>query len=307
MTILRRLLGLFVMIAGIIGLLLSLAGLAGIWVAKPVVIESINSTVNTLYTSVDTSQNVLKITYDALSATINSVDELSTVLNTTAATVEDTQPVITQVNGLVGVTLPETMRAATDSLKTAEQAAASLESAIVSFENFQAILRATPFLSALVPANNTSYNPEKPLADSLGELATSIEGVPVTLELMSTDLDSADDSLEALKSSLETMSQNVVLISTSLEQYQAMIDQSGESMENVKTLLTSISENIENILAIATIVLVLFFLWLLAAQVVIFSQGWELFQGRASRIDTGLPEIVMVDTSTETSAENQAP
>ena len=37
MSILRRLLGVFVMITGIVGLLLSLAGLAGLCMAKPVV------------------------------------------------------------------------------------------------------------------------------------------------------------------------------------------------------------------------------------------------------------------------------
>ena len=136
MTILRRLLGIFVMIAGIIGLVLSLAGLAGIWYAKPILTSSVNSTVDTLYTSVDTSQKVLVITSDALGSTINSVDALSEMLSTTAATVEDTQPVITQVNLLMGVTLPETLQVARDSLVTAEEAAQSLESAIVSFESF---------------------------------------------------------------------------------------------------------------------------------------------------------------------------
>jgi len=32
------------------------------------------------------------------------------------------------------------------------------------------------------------------------------------------------------------------------------------------------------------IVLSVFFLWLLAAQIVILSQGWELFQGTADRM-----------------------
>ena len=36
MKFLRRILGYFVMIAGVIGLILSLAGLVGLWVAKPV-------------------------------------------------------------------------------------------------------------------------------------------------------------------------------------------------------------------------------------------------------------------------------
>ena len=33
--------------------------------------------------------------------------------------------------------------------------------------------------------------------------------------------------------------------------------------------------------------MVLFMLWLLVTQVVIFSQGWELFHGTAGRVDSG--------------------
>ncbi len=112
MSILRRILGIFVMIAGIIGLLLSVAGLVGIWVAKPALTESINATLQTLSVSVDTSQKALVITNQALGATVSSVDALSKMLSTTAATVEDTQPVITQVNTVMGKTLPATLNAA---------------------------------------------------------------------------------------------------------------------------------------------------------------------------------------------------
>jgi phage-related tail protein len=287
MTILRRLLGVFVMIAGVIGLLLSLAGLVGIWMAKPVITSSLDTTIATLSSTVDTSKDTLAITHDALGATIDSVDGLSEMLVTTAATVEDTQPVLTEVNLLMGVTLPETLQAATDSLLTAEQAAKSLESAIVSFETFQAIIGATPILNAFVPATQTTYSPEKPLADSLGELAVSIAEIPPSFEVMSTELGNADDNLDSLKGSLETMSQSVSRISDSLEDYQAMISQSQASMDNIKSMLTNVQSSLDRVLTATTIVLVLFFLWLLAAQVVIFSQGYELYRGTASRMETG--------------------
>ena len=53
MTFLRRLLGIFVMLAGIIGLVLSIAGLVGLWLARPVLTKSITATINTLSSSVD--------------------------------------------------------------------------------------------------------------------------------------------------------------------------------------------------------------------------------------------------------------
>lgn len=290
MKFLRKILGVFVMIAGVIGLILSLAGLIGIWVAKPVLTTSINSTVDTLITSVDTSQKTLDITYDALGATAKSVDALASMLDTTVLTVEDTQPAIDKVNIMMAEQLPDTINSATDSLIAAESAATSLESAIKSFEVLQTILGATPFLSAVIPPAAEPYNPDISLADSLKELSTSIEDMPDTFIEMSKDLDKVDDNLLLVTDSMALMSENVTLISQSLTQYQTMISQSKSSTDSLSTMLTTFKNGMENTINIASIVLVLFFLWLLATQVVIFSQGYELYHGTASGMAASHPE-----------------
>ncbi len=302
MTILRRILGVFVMIAGIIGLVLSLAGLVGIWMAKPVLTTTVNSAVDTLLSSVDISQKTLVTTNEALGATINSVDALSEMLGTTAVTVEDTQPVIIQVNSLLGETLPSILEATSTSLTAAEDAALSLENAIKSFEAFRMILEATPFLSAVLPASTTTYNPEKSLADSLGELSVSIQDMPATFQDISTDLGAVDDNLDSVKDNLVIMSDNVALISDSLAQYQAMISESEGSMDSLKSMLTNIQSSLGRILNITTIVFMLFFLWLLAAQVVIFSQGWELYHGTAGRMGSAAPKAKVEDSTPEDNA-----
>lgn len=290
MTFLRRFLGIFVMLAGIIGLVLSIAGLVGLWLVRPVLTTSITATIQTFSSSVDTSQKTLVITNEALGATVDSVDALSEMLGTTAVTVEDTQPIFSEVNGLMGETLPTTVEAATSSLNAAQEAAKSLEVAIKSFESFRLVIGAIPFLSSFVPPTQQAYNPEKPLADSLGELSTSLEDIPSTFTDISKSIDKADDNLGAIQANLETMSKNTALISDSLKQYQAMISESQSSMERLKTMLTDVQNNLGRILNIATLVLGLFFLWLLAAQAVIFSQGWELFHGTAGRMEGGAPK-----------------
>ena len=285
MAILRRLLGIFVMIAGIIGLALSLAGLAGLWMARPMVTASIDATVATLSNSVDISQETLVITDEALGATVASLEALSEMLGATAATVEDTQPVITQLNSLMGETLPTTLEAAGDSLEAAAAAAQSLESAIQSFDTFRAVLGTAPLLSAFMPASHQPYNPEKPLAESLDELSASLEDMPATFEDISVNVEKAGGNLDLVKSNLDTMSQSVIMISTGLEQYQAMIGESQASMDNLESMITGVHSNLPRILNVATIVIGLFLAWLLAAQVVIFSQGWELYHGTAGRME----------------------
>jgi methyl-accepting chemotaxis protein len=278
------------MLAGIVGIVFSLAGLVGIWMVKPDLTASITTTIVTLNSSVETSKNMMIVTSDALGATVKSVDALSEMLGTTADTLGDTQPLFTQITDLVGETLPSTLQAATDSLGAAEQAAVSLESAIISFESFRGVIAAIPFIGSSVPLPETSYNPEKPLSESLGDLSTSMQDMPAKLEEMSSSLDSADDNLGLIQSNLDTMAQNVVFISTSLEQYRTMIGESRTSMDQLQTMLTGVQDNLDRSLNITAAVFIVFLLWLLAAQVVIFSQGWELFNGTSGRMDTGTPQ-----------------
>jgi len=290
---LRRILGILVMIAGILGLVLSIAGLVGVWMVKPIIAGYTDSTILTLNTSISTSQSAMQITGQTLNAAVDSVDALSEMLANTAISVEDTQPVITQLNQVIGETLPVTLESAADSLATAGQAASVLDGAIQSLQTFQALLSATPLLGALVQPSQP-YNPDIPLSESLTQLAGTLDDLPATFTQMSKDLDKADDNLAAIQTNLTTMSESVGLISESVGEYGAIITQSQTSMEGVNTILTDFQSNLNKYLDGIAIVFSLFFLWLLAAQVVILSQGWELFQGTAGRME-GEPELVIVE------------
>ena len=295
MKILRRILGVFVMLAGLVGLLISLAGLVGVWLARPAVITSVNSTIATLNNSIDTSQKAMVVTDQALGATVESVDALSEMLGATAGTVEDTKPVFAQMNSMMNEQLPSTIEATMDSLKASQAAAASLEGTMKSLDSFRMVISATPFLSAFVPADATAYNPEKPLADSLGEVAVSLEDMPATFTEMATNMDKADDNLDTIQANLTTMSTSVSGISGSLREYQSMIGQSQASLENLRGMLTNTQANLDSILNWVTIVLYLLLFWMLAAQVVILSQGWELYQGTAGHMEGGEVERVTAE------------
>jgi uncharacterized coiled-coil protein SlyX len=245
-----------------------------------------SNTIDTLNESVTTSQNVMEITGQALGATVDSLDALSTMLSTTATTVDDTTPVINEINVIMSDTLPSTLEAATTSLSTAQEAATVLETTIKSLDTFRFLLSGNPLLGNLVGQTGVPYNPEVPLADSLGELAKSLEGLPKTFIEMSVNLSTTDDNLGSIRGNLTTMSDSVGLISSSLGEYEKMVVQSQSSMDNLISILTSMQSNLATILNGAAIVLTLLLLWFLATQVVILSQGWELYQGTADRMES---------------------
>lgn len=289
MNVLRRILGLLVMLAGILGLVLSLAGLVMVWTVKPTVAVYAESTIDTLGESIVASQRAMEITGQALGGTIDSVDALSVMLSTTADTLEDTKPILDEVDGILGITLPSTVVAASDSLYTAQEAANVLERTIRSLDSFRFLLSSAPLIGDLVGQSEDVYNPEKPLADSLGELASGLEELPDTFTRIAEDLSATDDNLVTVQQNLVTMSKSVARISSSLSQYEELIVESQSSMEELTSLLTNVQDNLAAILNGAAIVLTMFFGWLLAAQVVILSQGWELYRGTADRLE-GEPE-----------------
>lgn len=298
MSILRRLLGILVMLAGMIGLVLAVAGLVGVWRAKPAVVDYATSTLDTLQGSITTSQEVMVVTEDALGATVGSLEALSVMLTSTAASVDDTAPALDRVNVMMSTNLPAILEAANESLRAAQQAAVVLDSTVRSLEAFQLAMGAVPLLSGLVEAPEEFYNPEIPLDQSLGEVADNLESLPEMFVDISADLDRADDNLATVQSSLETMSTNVDFIAGSLEEYQVMVRQSQTSMGNLSPILTDLQGNLPAIVNGAVIVLTVFLVWLLAIQVVVLTQGWELFQGTAGRMEGDEDEVVVAQPTT---------
>jgi hypothetical protein len=144
-----------------------------------------------------------------------------------------------------------------------------------------------PMVSAFVPKPAATDPSEKPLAEALGDVAADLEGLPAMFVTMSEGMSKADDNLETIESSLTTMSVSVKAIWQSLSEYDAMLSQSQESMGNLAPILINIQTNLASIVNGIVIGLTLFFLWLLAIQVVVFSQGWELYQGTAGRMEGG--------------------
>lgn len=286
MKFFRRLFGIFVMIAGVIGLVISIAGIVGVWMARPALTQAVGTTVTTLNNSIDTSKQAMVVTEQALGGAVDAVKALQTMLEATAASVSDTKPLLTQINGLMAEQLPSTLTSATDSLRAAQSSAEVLDGAIRSLETFQSLMSGIPLIGGFIetPVSTTSYDPEKPLSETLGDVAANLEGLPEMFTSMSTNLDKADDNLDTIQGSLSSMAGSVNEITTSIESYKSMAGQSQSSMDNLKTLLTNMQKNLPQTLNLVAWALTVFLLWLLAAQIVILSQGWELFQGTADRM-----------------------
>jgi len=152
-----------------------------------------------------------------------------------------------------------------------------------------------------LPAVKETYHPDKSLADSLSDLALSLNDMPGAFTEMAANIDQADDNLVKIEDNLSTMSGSVAQISDSLGEYQKMVGQSKSSMDNLRSMLADFQDNLDQTINYALITLTVLMLWFLAAQVVIFSQGWELYHGTADRMEgrKGVPAATETETPQE--------
>ena len=125
----------------------------------------------------------MQITGEALGATVESVNALSIMLSSTATSVEDTQPIIQQIGDFMGEKLPSTLESAATSLLTAQQGAEVLDNTLKSLEAFRFLLSSAPLISSFVQPPAQPYNPETSLAESLGDLAASLEDLPTMFRI----------------------------------------------------------------------------------------------------------------------------
>jgi methyl-accepting chemotaxis protein len=276
MKILRKILGVIVMIAGIIGLIFSLVGIFFVWNTKPAIETAMANGLTVINGSLNTSIEVIGVTKDALSATVSSVYALRDTVAAASQSVEETKPFIEGITNLLSTELPDTIAATQSSLESAQSSAKVLDSVLTSMDG---VIRLITF------SDKSLYNPDTPLYESLGEVASSLNNLPQSFVQMGDSLGATQDNVDTIKTSLDTMAVSIESIAGSLDRYVAMTEQSKSSIANVQTWLKQIQNNLSNILIVAASVITVFLVWLAIAQIVILTQGWELFQGTAGRLE----------------------
>jgi hypothetical protein len=276
MKILRKILGVTVMIAGVIGLLFSLAGIFFVWKTKPNIETAMTNGLVVINNSLKTSIEVVGVTKDALSATVSSVYALKDTVAAASQAVEETKPFVEGVTDLLNTELPNTISATQSSLDSAQSSAKVLDGVMSSMSGM---------IQLLTFSDKSLYNPDQPLYESLGEVAGSLDNLPKSFIKMGNSLSSTQDNVDTIQASLENMAVNIGGIAGSLDKYVAMTEQSQSSIKNVQAWLLQMQNNLSNILLVAAIVSTVFLAWLAIAQVVILTQGYELYMGTADKID----------------------
>jgi peptidoglycan hydrolase CwlO-like protein len=264
MTIIRRIIGVLLILAAIGGLIFSIVALSAIWNAQTAMTTGLQNTLDLLGQTLSTTSQGLVITRQSLQNSVELIGNLQATVETTAEAIGSTNPLVDEIARLMKDDLPTTIRAVQTSLRTAQQSAAAIDTVL-------GALRGIPLIGSSI-----GYNPEVPLADALGDVAESLESLPDSFLAMQDNLKNTQSNLQTFEADLTVMADSVGQIQSSVAQYDQVIGGYQASLDQVLAQIEALSANLPNIVRMLSIGLTAFLVWMAIAQLGLFTQGWEL-------------------------------
>ncbi len=267
-AVFRRMIGFLLIIASISGLAFSIVGLVGVWRIQPQVTKNLQTSVDLLDTSLETTTEALTVTQQALKSSVDTVSALQSTVQTTAKTIQTSQPMVDSITKMMGTDLPETIQATQKSLTTAQESAKVIDSVL-------SMLSGIPFVGS-----SLGYNPQVPLNVALGEVAASLNDLPNSLADMNDSLKQTSSNLETFQADLETMATSIGETGSSMAQYESVVTGYQASLAKTRTQLETLKADLPKIVKMAVWGLTFFLAWMAIAQIGLFTQGLELMSGR---------------------------
>ncbi len=310
MTAVRKILGLLLLIAAVVGVIFSILGITYLWRIQGSITTGIQSTVEVLAHTLETTSQGLDVTYSALEGTVATIGALETTVETIAATVKSSTPLVEEIRVLMDENLPSTITSTEESLLTAAKSAEVIDSLLSTFSSL-------PFIGA-----SLDYDPEVPLSDSLGEVANSLGSLPESFSNMQDDLLMTSTNLQTFEADLTVMAASIGEIETSVAQYNDVISGYQKSLDEIQLQLFQVNDNVPMIVRFLLIALTVFLGWMAIANLGLLTQGWELLtennvkkEDRESQVQDEVFETSpeskgeekLSDINLEVEAENKTP
>jgi uncharacterized phage infection (PIP) family protein YhgE len=272
MSIIRKIIGVFLILAAVGGLIFSIAGIVFAWRAESRVTAGLQNFVEVLSGTLQTTSQGLTITQQALKSSVDTVSALQSTVETTAKTIKSSGPMVDEISKLMTSELPNTVQSTESSLRTAQESAKVIDSVL-------STLSSIPLIGSSI-----GYNPQVPLDQALGQVADSLTNLPDSFANMADSLKTSSSNLETFQADLSVMAESIGEIEKSVAQYESVVGNYQKSLEALNTKLTNIESSLPNIVRSVLVGLTIFLVWMVIVQFGLLTQGLELiFEERPAK------------------------
>jgi methyl-accepting chemotaxis protein len=254
-------LGKLMMILAVAGMIFSLIGIAGIWILRPVFMNSITTTLDLFHSTLLTTSDAVEVlsgvidnSKDDLALIQSSLDSLSTSIDSISISLDTS-------SALIG-----------DDLRlTVIETQVALSSAATSAE----IIDDTLAFLASIPLLGADYQPEVPLHISLAQVAASLDDVPDSLESLESNLNTTSSDLKSFSDDLTLFSDNLGMFNEDLSDTRSILDEYDSVVSNALTRLETLQSRLGGYSIFISLVLSGVLLWLGVAQFNVYLRGYD--------------------------------
>lgn len=263
---LRRILGIILIISAVGGLLFGLVGMISLWFVKGELTQNLLGTMEVLETTLAATSEGLEIANQSLATSIGSVGALREAVETTAAAIDATTPMMETMITLAGEDLPETVETTQTSLRSAQESARVID-------NFLNSISRVPIISGWV-----DYNPERPLNEALNEVSISMGELPQSLATIEQSLSESSDNLQVIQADISLMVNDLSEIETSLTDGQLVVSEYQAVTADLQSRLDRMQAQIPIWMDTGAWVLTFVLLWSTAGQLGILALGFDMLE-----------------------------
>jgi hypothetical protein len=264
--IIRRIVGILLVITAVAGIIFSLISLIEIWRYQPVVTKTVTDNLALFDQTLNTTQDVLTLVGQVVQTTTNDVDSLQATTKAFAQTIHDTNPMLDSLISLTSKDFPATVSATQNSL-------ASAQSSALLIDNVLAALTSIPFSPV------AAYKPDVPLHTALAQVSTSLNTLIPSLATINTSLADGKTNLGILEGELTTISETTQGISSTLGSAQTVIDQYKTVTTQLQASVEAAQLGVQTWMMAITWILSFVLGWLLIAQLGLGVQGLDMVRG----------------------------
>ena len=265
--ILRRMVGVLFVIAGVVGIIFSLAGLIEIWRYRPAVTKTVIDNLALVDQTLGTTQDVLTIVGQVVQTSTADVASVQATANALALTIQGTNPILDALIGLTSKDLPAAVSATQTSLASAQSSAQLID-------NVLAALTSIPFSPV------AAYKPAVPLHTALAQVSTSLNTLIPSLTAINTSLTDGKTNLNVMDVELTKISETTQGMNSTLASAQTVIDQYKAATTQLKANVETAQRGAQTWITAIAVILSFVLGWLLITQLGLGLQGLDLVRGR---------------------------
>lgn len=216
MNTIKRLGALLLVIVAIVSLLFTLAGFIGVWVLYRPLTDGMAAGLTLAAETLGVTGDALALVDEGLLTAGNSATAAQTATRSLAQSLATTQPALDAAAELLGAGLPGAIAATNIAIEAAQGTAQTVD-------NVLTVLADIPFLGI-------NYNPDTPLAATLGNISRNLNEVPTNLRAVgrqlsvsSNNLPSIVDGVDALAASMGQVQTTIMAARQATQEYQRLI------------------------------------------------------------------------------------